>query len=83
MYIVALPLIKISIILTYIRIFTERSFKNVAYAAIGLNLAYVIAFTVVTVIQCSPISYAWTKWDGEHEGTCMNVNAQIIAAAAV
>jgi len=82
LYIFALPMIKISIVLTYIRVFTEKIFKYIAYAVIALNLAYTIAFACVTVAQCSPISFAWTKWDGEHEGTCLNVNAQIIAAAA-
>jgi len=83
LYIITLPLIKVSIIFTYLRIFPEMSFRWLAFAAIGLNIAYVIAFLIVTVLQCQPISFAWNRWDKEHEGTCMDLNAQVMAAAAM
>jgi hypothetical protein len=54
-----------------------------ASVLIAVITCYMIAFTVVTVIQCTPISYAWTKWDGEHVGKCMHVSAQVWCAAAV
>jgi hypothetical protein len=83
LYIITLPLIKVSIICTYLRIFPEVSFRWLAFSAIGLNIAYVIAFLIVTVLQCQPISFAWNRWDLEHEGTCMDLNAQVMAAAAM
>ena len=32
--------------------------------------AYGIAFIIYFALECQPISYFWTQWDGEHEGTC-------------
>ena len=83
LYIITLPLIKVSIICTYLRIFPEVSFRWIAFAAIGLNVAYVVAFLIVTILQCQPISMVWNRWDKEHKGTCMNLNAQVMAAAAM
>lgn len=30
-------------------------------------------FDILTVFQCWPISYFWTRWDLEHEGHCIGV----------
>ena len=42
----------------------------------GLSAAYGIAFFFATLFQCSPISYMWWQWDGEHEGRCNNFHLQ-------
>ena len=83
LYLALLPVIKISILLTYLRIFQGQAFRIWVYVAIGLNVCYVVAFDLITAFQCKPISYSWTRWDGEHEGKCNNINAQIFAAAAL
>lgn len=81
MYLCALPAIKISICLTYLRIFDSKRFRWIVFGAIGLNIAYAIAFLLVSIFQCWPISYAWTHWHGETVGRCNNVNAQGWASA--
>lgn len=42
-----------------------------------------VAFVVAVIFQCSPISYNWTKWDGEHEGSCLNITAIAWSNAAM
>ncbi len=37
----------------------------------------------MNTFQCQPVSYAWTKWDGKHEGHCLNMNAQAWANAGI
>jgi hypothetical protein len=32
---------------------------------------YSFAFLVVILFQCWPLSFIWTRWDGEHEGKCV------------
>lgn len=83
LYLTLLPVIKISMLLTYLRIFQGQQFRVWVYVAIGLNVCYIIAFDCITIVQCRPISFSWTRWDGEHLGTCNNINAQIFAAAAL
>ncbi|KJY00820.1 cfem domain containing protein [Zymoseptoria brevis] len=83
LYLAALPAIKISMLLTYLRIFAGKSFRQIVYVLIGLNIAYSIAFILISVFQCQPISLAWNGWDKEHEGRCNNINAQSWAAAGI
>lgn len=33
------------------------------------------------VFVCSPRSYAWESWDGEHQGTCLNQSAIVVSHA--
>jgi hypothetical protein len=44
---------------------------------------YGIAFLFAFVFQCSPISFNWMGWDGEHEGSCVDKNALVLASAAI
>lgn len=37
----------------------------------------------LTITQCDPISYAWTRWSETGLGACRNVNAQTYATAAI
>jgi DMSO/TMAO reductase YedYZ heme-binding membrane subunit len=42
-----------------------------------------IAFVTPTALQCLPVRYAWERWDGEHHGRCINLNADAWASAAI
>ncbi|EOD52742.1 cfem domain-containing protein [Neofusicoccum parvum] len=83
LYLSALPLLKISILLFYLRIFPEKGFRKMVFVTMGLCAGYAIAFVLVSVFQCKPIKYAWLQWDDEHEGTCNNINAQGWSSAAL
>ncbi|KAF2207725.1 hypothetical protein CERZMDRAFT_50520 [Cercospora zeae-maydis SCOH1-5] len=83
MYVVALPIIKISMLLTYLRIFQAKHFRWMVFGALGLNGAYLITFLLITMLQCRPLNLAWLRWLKEYPGTCNNVNAQSWAAAAL
>lgn len=56
MYVVAMPVIKISMLLTYLRIFQAKNFRRLVYGALGLNVAYLITFLLITMLQCRPLS---------------------------
>jgi hypothetical protein len=40
-----------------------------------------IAFVTATALQCTPISLSWTRWDSEHSGHCINLNADAWVSA--
>lgn len=42
----------------------------IVWSCIGFNLAATCACTMAAVFVCTPVSYAWTQWDGEHLGHC-------------
>lgn len=82
LYLTALPLVKISILLFYLRIFPQDWFRYSCFATMAACAGYGIAFLLVSVFQCIPINYAWLNWDGEHTGTCNDINAQGWTSAA-
>ncbi|KAF2732466.1 hypothetical protein EJ04DRAFT_565929 [Polyplosphaeria fusca] len=81
-YLSAIALTKISILLFYLRIFPNRDFRRAVYLTITLCALYILAFIPVTIFQCLPIHLAWERWDGEHHGKCINVNAEGWTSAA-
>ena len=52
----------------------------------GLNVAYAIAFVLISVFQCWPINLAWDRWvyknAAQMPGHCNDINAQGWASAA-
>ncbi|KAI5196366.1 hypothetical protein E4T39_07803 [Aureobasidium subglaciale] len=83
LYLAAIGLTKISILLFYLRIFPDWQLRRAIYAMIGLCTAYIVVFVTVTALQCIPVSMAWEKWDGEHKGKCLNLNAIGWASASL
>lgn len=55
LYLTALPAVKISMLLTYLRVFQAKRFKQLVYVVIGLNIGYCIAFVLISIFQCTPI----------------------------
>jgi hypothetical protein len=82
-YIPALGLIKISVIITYLRIFMDEKFRMLCYILIGVVALATVIFEGVTIGQCTPISYSWTKWDNEHQGHCLHSTASVWANAGI
>ena len=67
---------KISIVLLYLRIFPKevsKKFHYVGWTIITALILYCLAFVIVFIIECQPISHFWDQWDGEHEGYCVNI----------
>ncbi|OCL08806.1 hypothetical protein AOQ84DRAFT_317837, partial [Glonium stellatum] len=83
LYLASLALTKISILFFYLRIFPERNFRRVVYGVMACCVGYIVAFVLISVFQCRPIPFSWKRWDGEHKGTCNNINAQSWAASAI
>ena len=83
LYFAQVALLKTSILFFYLRIFGHSSIKIPILGTLAFNALYGIVFIFIAIFQCQPISYYWTNWDGEHEGTCMNVNAIAWANAGI
>ncbi|KAK7951030.1 CFEM domain protein [Apiospora aurea] len=82
-YITSLALTKVSILCFYLKVFPARSFRNVAYVLIGLNLVYAITYDFLLAFQCQPIDGAWLFWDGEYKAKCISINVLGWSAAGV
>ncbi|KAF2123897.1 hypothetical protein P153DRAFT_302951 [Dothidotthia symphoricarpi CBS 119687] len=75
-YVLALGISKISILFSFLRVFPAKDFRMQVYGVMGLSVAFTVAFFFATTFQCIPVSFAWTTWDGLHEGRCNNVHLQ-------
>ncbi|KAH8906271.1 hypothetical protein BR93DRAFT_928871 [Coniochaeta sp. PMI_546] len=82
-YFTQVMLIKLCLLLFYLRIFPSQGVRRLLWGTIAFDILFGIIFLFVTIFQCSPISYFWQNWDGEHEGKCLNINAIAWANAAI
>ncbi|KAF3003238.1 hypothetical protein E8E13_010027 [Curvularia kusanoi] len=82
-YFAQLSVLKLAFLFFYKRIFPGRTIQRIIMATIFFSILYGTVFVIVAVFQCRPISYYWTKWDGEHSGRCININALVWANAAI
>ncbi|RSL67658.1 hypothetical protein CEP53_002874 [Fusarium sp. AF-6] len=76
LYLGVLPVTKISILLFYLKVFPGKKIRLGCWILIGLNVAYFIAFELVSIFQCTPIEGAWRAWDKEFPAKCNNINMQ-------
>ncbi|KAK4124112.1 hypothetical protein N657DRAFT_689720 [Parathielavia appendiculata] len=83
LYFTQVALIKICLLLFYLRIFPARPVRRLLWATVGFSVAFGIFFIFLAIFQCTPISFFWDKWDREHEGKCLDSNAIAWANAAL
>ncbi|KAK5171457.1 uncharacterized protein LTR77_004602 [Saxophila tyrrhenica] len=77
---------KVAIVLLYLRIFPSSVttwFRTACYTIIGVCIACTIGVLPTVAFECSPISGAYLRWDGETETKCLNTTAQVVSMAAV
>ncbi|GAP85180.1 putative CFEM domain-containing protein [Rosellinia necatrix] len=73
LYTISRHLIRVAILIFYLRIFTTSLARWLSLGTLVIVSLDGIAFTLLTIFQCTPISYSWEQWDGEHTGTCINL----------
>ncbi|KAI1072972.1 hypothetical protein LB507_009021 [Fusarium sp. FIESC RH6] len=77
--------LKLSMIFFYLRIFPTKGVRKSLWTSVGFTSLFGIVFVFVTIFQCRPISYFWTKWmhDADHPGTCADINAITWSGAVI
>ncbi|KAH7150284.1 hypothetical protein B0J13DRAFT_286399 [Dactylonectria estremocensis] len=75
LYFLHVTLLKLALLFFYLRIFPATPIRRTLWGTVIFNCLFGAAFVLTAIFQCKPISYFWTKWDGEHEGQCMDINA--------
>ncbi|KAJ3962283.1 hypothetical protein N0V92_001016 [Colletotrichum tropicale] len=84
MYFAQVTLLKMSLLFFYMRIFSHNKMcKKLIWGTVAFNAVFGLTFIFVAVFQCTPISFYWTKWDGETPGTCLDINAIAWANAGI
>lgn len=76
LYFFQMTLLKLTLLFFFLRIFPKTITRNLLKGTIAFTVLYGLAFVVVAIFQCRPISHYWTNWDKEHDdGYCINLNA--------
>ncbi|KAF6823511.1 CFEM domain-containing protein [Colletotrichum plurivorum] len=74
---------KTNFLFFYLRLFADKKFRRFTWLVIWACIVSAVCFFFATMFQCWPISYTWTRWDGEHQGRCHDINLQTWIHASV
>lgn len=77
-YIWAIAMVKIGLLLTYVRIWTTRAFRRCLYLVGTTVILWWCSSNFVTIFQCRPIHYFW---DRETVGSCLESRPFFISMA--
>lgn len=82
-YFFLVALIKLAMLAFYLRIFPAREVRRLLWGTVLAVCLFGVTFILLAIFQCRPINHFWMKWDGEHEGTCLDIDWIAWANAAV
>lgn len=76
-YVVIMAIIKTSLTLFYLDLFTGTQFRKLIWGTNVLLAASCISFVIGTLVQCIPLNFTWEQFDGSDSshGQCININA--------
>ncbi|CZS97490.1 related to integral membrane protein PTH11 [Rhynchosporium agropyri] len=83
LYFTELGMVKMSILFFYLRLFPSPTFRRWVWGTAILNGIFTFLFVTIGLFSCAPLSFYWKRWDGEHKGKCLNINALGWSHAAV
>ncbi|KAH8723017.1 hypothetical protein GQ44DRAFT_741359 [Phaeosphaeriaceae sp. PMI808] len=83
LYFAELTALKLSLLFFYIKIFPTRGIQRLLWGTVIFTLLWGLIFVGLAIFQCRPISYFWDKWDGLHQGTCLDINAITTSNAGI
>ncbi|RHZ68349.1 hypothetical protein CDV55_107048 [Aspergillus turcosus] len=77
-YAISSILCKISVAIFLLRVMVRPSHRRIMYAVTALTVIVGFVFFVFMLVQCSPVSYFWTRMRGDTAGKCGYIDAIII-----
>lgn len=74
-YLVEMPLIKLSLSLFYLYVFPGTSIRRLLMGTAVFNVVCGITFVITAMLQCRPLRYYWAQYyDDAPHGSCINLN---------
>jgi hypothetical protein len=83
LYFFQIALLKLTLLLFFLRIFPQRTVKRLLWGTIAFVVLWAVVYVFVAIFQCQPIRHYWESWDKQHEGACININAFAWSNAAI
>jgi hypothetical protein len=75
LYFTQVTLLKLTLTFFYIRVFPSPGVQRLLWGTVIFITLWGFTFVMTAIFQCRPINYFWLKWDGLHEGHCLDINA--------
>lgn len=82
-YFTNLAIVKLAFLFFYLRVFPKPSIRRLLWSTIIFVMVWGVVFLFVSVFQCRPLNYYWNRWDGQHEGSCVNPSTVAWANAGI
>ncbi|KAM0472016.1 hypothetical protein ACHAPX_008963 [Trichoderma viride] len=84
-YVVIMTIVKISLTLFYLDLFTGIHFRKLVWGTVVLLAASCISFVIGTLVQCVPLEFTWEQFNSSSssQGQCIDINALGWANAAI
>ena len=79
-YVVVLCMVKVSLVLFYLQIFTTPRFRKIAYVVLAFIIINSIAIFLVATFPCKPMASFWNR--DIKNGKCINIQAAAYANSA-
>jgi hypothetical protein len=83
LYFTQVTLLKLTLTFFYIRVFPSTGVQRLLWGTVMFVALWGFTFVLTAIFQCRPIHYFWMKWDGLHQGTCLDINAITISNASI
>jgi hypothetical protein len=83
LYFASMAVLKLSFLFFFRRIFPGRTMQLVIWVTVIMTTMWGVASVIAGIFQCTPISYSWSSWDGEHTGTCVSIKGLIWSHAVL
>lgn len=82
-YFALVMLIKLAALAFFLRIFPSQRARRQLKGTMAVVALYGLTFVLVGGLQCQPIDFYWTGWDGEHKGFCVHRDWVVWSNAAI
>ncbi|KAL1798513.1 hypothetical protein ACET3X_002550 [Alternaria dauci] len=83
LYFIQSSLVKVSLILFFLRIFPRRRTVQLLWGTIAFIIVWTISFFIPGSCPCLPLTDYWTAWDKAKPTECLNIYAVIWAHAII
>lgn len=83
----AINIVRISILVLYLRIFTKGSgharLRVVVYMMTAITMTYTLISFIAIILICNPITQTWNIWGRTQHGICLDYQAVSLSTAVI
>lgn len=83
LYFLEVGMLKLSLLFFYLRIFPSPRVQGLLWGTVAFVSVTSLMYLFLSMFQCTPVSYFWTKWDGTGHGHCIDITKVVWSNAGI